>query len=66
MHKTKLIHWCDVVQNLVVDFELLFVCLIVCASRFANFVRGKWSNHDSKNCSEIRAVALLEICFWKL
>ena len=23
-------------------------------SPFANFARGKWSNNDSKNCSEVR------------
>ena len=37
-------------------FVCLFVYLFVCTSRFANFARGKWSNHNSKNCSEIRAV----------
>ena len=40
--------------------------LILCTSRFANFARGKWSNHDSKNCSEIKTVTWLVICLWKL
>ena len=70
MHKTKPIHWYDVVRNLVVDFELLYVCLFVymfvCTSRFANFARGKWSNHDSKNCSEIMTVTWTVIWLWKL
>jgi hypothetical protein len=53
---------CVVVINLVVEIEIsrLFVCLFVylfvCTSRFANFAKGKWSNHNSKTCSEIRAV----------
>ena len=34
----------------------LIASLFVFTSRFANFVQGKWSNHDSKNCSEIRTV----------
>ena len=33
-------------------------------SRFANFARGKWSNHNSKNCSEIRAVTPFWIWLW--
>ena len=44
----------------------LFVYLFVCISRFVNFARGKWSNHDSKNCSEIRTVTWLVIWLWKL
>ena len=43
-----------------------FVCSFVCTSRLANFARGKLSNHDSKNFSEIRAVVLLVICLCKL
>ena len=37
-------------------FVCLFVYFFVCTSRFANFARGKWSNHNFKNCSVIRAV----------
>ena len=44
------------ILKLVVSFVCLLVYLFVCTSHFANFARGKWSNHDSKNCSEIRAV----------
>ena len=35
----------------------IFVCLLlfVCTSRFA-LTKGKWSDHDSKNCSEIKTV----------
>ena len=44
----------------------LFVYLFVCTSRFANFAKGKWSNYDSKNCSEIRAVTWSVIWLWKL
>ena len=44
----------------------LFVYLFVCISRFVNFARGKWSNHDSKNCSEIRTVTWSVIWLWKL
>jgi len=51
MYKTKLVHCCDVVPNLF---------------SFANFARGKWSNHDSKKCSEIRTVTCLVIWLWKL
>ena len=40
--------------------------LILCTSRFGNFATGKWSNHDSKNCSEIRTVTWLVIWLWKL
>ena len=47
-------------------FVCLFVFLFVCTSRFANFARGKWSNHDSKNCSEIRTVTWSVIWLWKL
>ena len=47
-------------------FVCLFVYLFVCTSRFANFANGKWSNHDSKNCSEIRTVTWLVIWLWKL
>ena len=45
-------------------FVCLFVYLFVCTSRFANFARGKWSNHNSKNCSEIRAVTPFWIWLW--
>ena len=48
MHKTKLVDWCDVVPNLVVGIEIFNFCLYL--------TREKWSNHDSKNCSEIRTV----------
>ena len=41
MHNTKPIHWCDVVQNLVVDFELLFVRL---------FVPHVWLISQEENC----------------
>ena len=45
----------------------VFVCLLVCCtSRFANFAKGKWSNHDSKNCSEIKTVTWSIIWLWKL
>ena len=47
-------------------FVCLFVYLFVCTSRFANFANGKWSNHDSKNCSEIRTVTWSVIWLWKL
>ena len=51
------------------NFQAFFVCLFdylfVCASRFAYFTIGKWSNHDSKNCSEIRTVMWWAICLWK-
>ena len=47
-------------------FSSLQKGLILCTSRFANFARGKWSNHDSKNCSEIRTVTWLVIWLWKL
>ena len=51
MYKTKLVHRCDVL--LVVEIEIFNFCLFVCllvyfASRFANFAKGKWSNHDTK------------------
>ena len=40
MYKTKLVHCCDVVPNLVVDIEIfnfcLFIYLSVCSSQFAN------------------------------
>ena len=53
MYKTILVHCCDVVTNLVVEIESFNFCLFVCllvyfASRFANFAKGKWSNHDTK------------------
>ena len=48
------------------NFQFLFVNLFVCTSRFANFARGKWSNHDSKNCSEIMTVTWTVIWLWKL
>ena len=54
------------VGNLVVEIEIFNFCLFVCTSRFANFARGKWSNHDSENCSEIRTVTWLVIWLWKL
>ena len=44
----------------------MFVYLFVCTLRFANFAKGKWSNHDSKNCSEIRTVTWSVIWLWKL
>ena len=47
-------------------FVCFFVYLFVCTSHFANFARGKWSNHDSKNCSEIRTVTWSVIWLWKL
>ena len=47
-------------------FVCLFVYLFVCTSRFANFARGKLSNHDFKNCSEIRTVMWSVIQLWKL
>ena len=47
-------------------FVCLFVYLFVCTLRFANFAKGKWSNHDSKNCSEIRTVTWSVIWLWKL
>ena len=47
---------CCVVPNLVVDIDTFNFCLFVCTSRFANFAKGKCSNYDSKNCSEIRTV----------
>ena len=40
--------------------------LILCTSRFSNFAKGKWSNHDSKNCSEIETVTWSVIWLWKL
>ena len=43
----------------------LIASLFVFTSRFANFVQGKWSNHDSKNCSEIRTVMWSVIWLWK-
>ena len=45
---------------------LWFIYLFVCTSRFANFARGKWSNYDYKNCSEIRGVRWSVIRLWKL
>ena len=58
------------VPNLVVDIDFvnfcLFVYLSVCSSQFANFAKGKWSNHDSKNCSEIRTTTSSVIWLWKL
>ena len=66
MYKTKLVYCCDVVPNLVVEIENFNFCLFVCTSHFANFARGKWSNHDSKKCSEIRTVTCLVIWLWKL
>ena len=45
-------------------FVCLFVYLFVCTSRFANFAKGKWSNQNSKNCSEIRAVTPFWIWLW--
>ena len=61
MFKAKLVHCYDVFPNLVVDIEIFNFCLFVfylfvCTSHFANFAKGKWSNHDFKNCSEIGAV----------
>ena len=47
-------------------FVCLFVYLFVWTSCFANFANGKWSNHDSKNCSEIRTVTWSVIWLWKL
>ena len=47
-------------------FVCWFVWLYVCTSRFTNFATGKWSNHDSKNCSEIRTVTWSVIWLWKL
>ena len=44
----------------------LFVYLFVCTSRLANFAKGKWSDHDSENCSEIRTVRWSVIWLWKL
>ena len=41
------------VSNLVVEIEIFNFCLFVCTSHFANFARGKWSNHDSENCSDV-------------
>ena len=61
---------CVVVINLVVEIEIsrifvcLFVYLFVCTSRFANFAKGKWYNHYSKNCSEIRTVTPFWIWLW--
>ena len=51
---TWLVIWLRKLKILV--FVCLFVYFFVCTSRFANFAIGKWSNHDFKNCSEIRAV----------
>ena len=56
-------HW-KVVFSLFLIYIGLF--LILCTSCFANFARGKWSNHDSKNCSEIRTVTWLVIWLWIL
>ena len=44
MYKTKLVHFCYVVPNMVVDIDLF-----IGTSRFANFAKGKWLNFDSKN-----------------
>ena len=70
MYKAKLIHCSDLVPNLVVEIEIfnfcLFVYLFVCTSHFPNFARGKWSNHDSKNFSEIRTVTWSVIWLWKM
>ena len=62
---------CDVVSNLVVEIEIfnffLLVCLHVCLClTFCQFAKGKWSNHDSKNCSEIKTVTWSVIWLWKL
>ena len=47
MYKTKLVHCCDVVPKMVVKIEIFNFCLFVCLLvRFANFAKGKWSNHD--------------------
>ena len=54
MYKTKLVHCSDLVPNLAVEIEMFNFCLFVCTSRFADFVKGKWFNHDSKTCSEIQ------------
>ena len=54
----------DVVGNLVVEIEIFNFCLFVCTSRFANFARGKWSNHNSKNWSEIRTATSFWIWLW--
>ena len=67
MYKTKLDHCSGVVPNLIVEIETFnFVCLFVCTSHFANFAKGKWSNHDSKSCSEIRTVTWSVIWLCKL
>ena len=67
MCKTKLVHCCDVVPKLVVEIEIFNFCLFVCLLvRFANFAKGKLSNHDLKNCSEIKTVTWYVICLWKL
>ena len=45
-------------------FQLLFACLFTCLfvpHAFANFAKGKWSNHDFNNCSEIVSNLLVEI-----
>ena len=49
----------DLMSKQVSDF-----CLFVCTSRFANFAKWKWSNHNSKSCSEIRAVTPFWIWLW--
>ena len=66
MYKTKLVHCSDLVPNLAVEIEMFNFCLFVCTSHFADFAKGKWFNHDSKNCSEIRIVTWSVIWLWKL
>ena len=70
-----LVRWCGLGYSCTVTEEeywksLTFVCLFVylfdCTSRFANFARGKWPNHDSKNYIEIRTVKWSVIWLWKL
>ena len=57
------------------NFNLFFrlsrgfrICMAkgVCTSRFVNFAKGRWSNRDSKNSSEIRKVTWSVIWLWKL
>ena len=67
MYKTKLVHCCDVVPNLVVYVKNFNFCLFVCLYlTFCQFRKRIWSNHISKNCSEIKTVTWSVIWLWKL
>ena len=67
MYKTKLVHCCEVVPNLVVYVKNFNFCLFVCLYlTFCQFRKRIWSNHISKNCSEIKTVTWSVIWLWKL